>query len=303
VADDDLGPAGPDDDPGLFGPDDDLGLFGPDSVSWRLHREPILLLAGLRALYLQALHPRAVAGVVQNSAYEKDPWGRLERTGTYVATTVFGTTARARAAGRRVRAIHARLRATDLRTGEVFRLDEPALLRWVHITEVESFLTVGVRAGVQLSADEIDQYYDEQRRAAELVGLDPQTVPGTAAAVAEYYRLVRPELTLTSEGIAAARFLTSPPMPYGLWLTPLRLAYLSGAALAVGLLPPWARRLYGLAGLPTTDLSSSLSVRALRSTFALLPRRLSPGPIFRAAVDRAAARAASAGTGRTATAT
>src|SRR5262245_25992846 len=102
----------------------DLGLFGPDSVSWRLHREPILLLAGLRAVYLQALHPRAVAGVVQNSAYEKDPWGRLERTATYVATTVYGTTAQARAAGRQVRGIHARLRAVDHRTGERFRLDE-----------------------------------------------------------------------------------------------------------------------------------------------------------------------------------
>jgi len=267
--------------------DNDLGLFGPDSVSWRLHREPILLLAGLRALYLQALHPRAVAGVVQNSAYEQDPWGRLERTGTYVATTVYGTTAEALAAGRRVRAIHARLRATDLRTGEVFRLDQPDLLRWVHVTEVESFLTVGMRAGVALSPAEVDQYYDEQRRAAELVGLDPDTVPGSAAAVARYYREVRPELTLTGEGIAAAKFLTSPPMPYGLGLTPLRLVYVSGAALAVGLLPPWARRLYGLAGLPTTDLSSSLSVRALRATFALLPRQLSQGPIFRAAIDRA----------------
>ncbi len=271
----------------------DLGLFGPDSVSWRLHKEPVLLLAGLRALYLQALHPRAVAGVVQNSAYESDPWGRLERTGTYVATTVYGTTAQAQAAGRRVRAIHARLRATDLRTGEVFRLDEPDLLRWVHVTEVESFLTVAVRAGVELSGAEVDRYYDEQRFAAALVGLDPATVPGSAAQVAQYYQEVRPLLTLTAEGIAAARFLTSPPMPHGLGFTPLRLVYLSGAALAVGLLPPWARRLYGLAGLPTTDLSSSVSVRALRSAVALLPRRLSQGPIFRAAIDRAeAARAA-----------
>jgi uncharacterized protein (DUF2236 family) len=146
---------------------------------------------------------------------------------------------------------------------------------------------------VALTPDEIDRYYDEQRAAAALVGLDPQTVPGSAAAVAAYYREIRPELTLTSEGVAAARFLTSPPMPYGLGLTPLRLAYLSGAALAVGLLPPWARRLYGLAGLPSTDMSSSLSIRALRSAVALLPRRLSQGPIFKAAMERAeAARAA-----------
>ena len=74
-------------------PDDDLGLFGPDSVTWKVHAEPVLLVAGLRSLYLQALHPRAMAGVAQNSAYQSDPWGRLVRTATYVATTVYGTTA------------------------------------------------------------------------------------------------------------------------------------------------------------------------------------------------------------------
>ena len=269
----------------------DLGLFGPGSVSWRLHAEPILLLAGLRALYLQALHPRAVAGVVQNSAYQKDPWGRLERTGTYVATTVYGTAEQAREAGRRVRAIHARLRAVDRRTGETFRLDEPDLLRWVHVTEVESFLTVAVRAGVAVSPAEAYRYYSEQRAAAELVGLDPSTVPGTAADVARYYRAIRPELTLTTEGIEAARFLTNPPMPRRLRTGPLRLVYLSGATLAVALLPPWARRLYGLPGLPTTDMSAAVSVRALRTAASLLPRRLSQGPIFRAAIERAEAAA------------
>ena len=53
----------------------DVGLFGPGSVTWKLHQEPILLLGGLRSLYLQALHPRAVAGVAQNSGYRPDAWG------------------------------------------------------------------------------------------------------------------------------------------------------------------------------------------------------------------------------------
>jgi uncharacterized protein (DUF2236 family) len=56
---------------------DDLGLFGPDSVTWRLPAEPIMALAGLRSLYFQGPHPRAVAGMMQNSGYESDPWGRL----------------------------------------------------------------------------------------------------------------------------------------------------------------------------------------------------------------------------------
>src|SRR3954469_18039183 len=103
----------------------DVGLFGPGSVTWKLHREPILLLGGLRSLYLQALHPRAVAAVAQNSGYRADPWGRLLRTSEYVGTVVWGTTEDAELAASRVRRLHARLSATDPRTGERFRIDEP----------------------------------------------------------------------------------------------------------------------------------------------------------------------------------
>jgi len=146
--------------------DGDLGFFGPTSVSWRVHAEPILALAGLRALYLQALHPRAMWGVAQNSRYREDPYGRLFRTGTYVATVVYGSTAEATAAGRRLRAIHARMRAVDPRTGERYRVDAPELLRWVHVTEVESFVTTARRAGASLTGEEVDAYYTEQLVAA-----------------------------------------------------------------------------------------------------------------------------------------
>jgi len=267
----------------------DLGLFGPGSVTWKLHDEPILWLAGLRSLYLQALHPRAMAGVAQNSDFREDPWRRLIRTSNYSGAVVFGTTAQARAAGARVRALHARLRAVDPRTGEFFRIDEPDLLRWVHVSEVESFLTTAVRAGVALTPAEIDRYYAEQLQAAALVGLDPATVPDSAAAVAGYYERMRPELAITRDSADAFVFLSAPPMPYRLGLTPVRLAYTGIAALAVGLLPAWARRMYGLPGLPTTDLSAGLSVRALRALIAAVPRRFYAGPVYRAAMSRVAA--------------
>jgi uncharacterized protein (DUF2236 family) len=269
-------------------PDEDLGLFGPGTVTWRVHAEPILALAGLRSLYLQALHPRAVAGVVQNSGYKADPWGRLVRTINYVATVVFGTTAQAEAAGRRVRAVHARLTARDPRTGETFRVDEPDLLRWVHVSEVESFLDTARRAGIALTGDEIDTYYAEQRRVAALVGLDPATIPGTAAEVDDYYRDIRPQLAMTRDAAETLLFLTAPPLPWRLGLTPARLAYVGIAATAFGLLPAWARRMYGLPGLPTTELSASLTARTLRLALNALPHRVYEGPLYRAAMERAA---------------
>ncbi|WP_127498268.1 oxygenase MpaB family protein [Actinoplanes solisilvae] len=277
----------------------DVGLFGPDSVTWKLHQEPILLLGGLRSLYLQALHPRAVAGVNQNSGYRSDPWGRLMRTSDYVGTIVYGSTAEVEQAAGRLRRLHARMIATDPRTGKTFRIDEPDLLRWVHVAEVESFLTTAIRAGVGLTADEVDRYYTEQLRAAELVGLDPATVPASAAEVDAYYAAMRPGLGLTKDSAETAVFLTVPPVPdlwsnralrLGLTLGPARWAYFGVAGTAIGLLPPWARRLYGGLGLPTTDVTAGLSARGMRlllaTIFRTLPSEYRISPMRRTALAR-----------------
>jgi len=278
----------------------DIGLFGPDSVTWKLHREPILLIGGLRSLYLQALHPRAVAGVVQNSDYRSDPWGRLARTSEYVGTIIYGSAADVEAAASRVRRLHARMSAIDPRSGERFRIDEPDLLRWVHIAEVESFLNTARRAGLKLTDDEVDRYYTEQVRAAELMGLDPATIPSTAAEVAAYFEAIRPELGLTRDSVETALFLTVPPVPeswgsrpvrVGLTLGPTRWAYFGIAGTAFALLPPWARRMYGGLGLPTTDVSADLSLRGmrllLRGLIAAVPQRYKVAPMRQAALERA----------------
>jgi uncharacterized protein (DUF2236 family) len=278
----------------------DVGLFGPHSVTWKLHREPVLLIGGLRSLYLQALHPRAVAAGAQNSGDRADPWGRLMRTSEYVGTVVYGSTEQVQAAGSRIRRIHARMSATDPRTGERFRIDEPDLLRWVHVAEVESFLTTARRAGLRLTTDEIDGYYTEQLRAAELVGLDPSTVPATAAEVAAYYEDMQPDLGLTKDSAEAALFLTVPPVPdnwggrplrLGLTLGPTRWAYLGVAGTAFALLPPWARKMYGGLGWPTTDVTAGLSIRSMRlllnAIIAAVPKRYKVAPMRQAALERA----------------
>jgi uncharacterized protein (DUF2236 family) len=266
----------------------DVGLFGPSSVTWKVHAEPILGVAGLRALFLQSLHPRALAGVVQNSDFRVRPWHRLEMTVTYVATVVFGTTADAEEAGRRVRAVHGRLRGTDPRTGEQFRLDEPDLLRWVHVVEVESFLDVARRAGLRLTDAEADRYFAEQRRAAALVGLDPDSVPGSRADIAAYYDTMQPQLAVTRETVESMLFLAAPPMPFGLGWTPVRGLYAGVAALAMAMLPPWARKRYGLPGIAAADPAASLAIRMLRAGISPIPRRYLEGPIYQAAMARAA---------------
>jgi len=266
----------------------DAGLFGPGSVTWRVLQEPIVTVGGLRSLYLQALLPRAVAGVEQNSRYRKDPWGRFQRTSQYVMTVIYGTTEQAEAAGRRVRAMHARMLATDPRTGERFRVNEPELLRWVHVTEVESFMDSVLRGGLRLTPAEIDRYYAEQLRAAALVGLDPATVPDSAGAVAAYYDEMRPKLELTVDSAATGLFLTLPPLPFGLGMTPVRGAAFGVSALAIGLLPGWARKLYGLPGLAGADRLASVNARVLGRLLRSIPIEWIESPARKDAMKRLA---------------
>lgn len=267
--------------------DRDQGLFGPSSVTWRLHADPTFAVGGLRALLLQALHPQAMAAVAQSGGFEAEYWGRLNRTSEYVAITTYGTTAEAERMAARVRGIHRKLRGTDPFTGEVFRVDRPDLLLWVHCCEVDSLLSTALRGGLPLTDDEAETYVAEQVRSAQLVGLDPAEVPATRAALADYFHLVRPELRLTRDARRAFRAGVAPPMPgWVQLLTPARPAWGGLAALAIGMLPIWARRMYRLPGLGITDLAANAALRAVRSGALVLPESLRAGPVIREARAR-----------------
>jgi len=119
----------------------DEGFFGPSSVSWRIHRDASAILGAGRALLVQALEPHVMDVFLKNTDYRDDPWGRLRRTGDYFGDVIFGDTARAVAAGERVRCLHTRLECVfDVETGRLYRAGDPDLLLWVHATAVDAFL-------------------------------------------------------------------------------------------------------------------------------------------------------------------
>jgi uncharacterized protein (DUF2236 family) len=267
----------------------DDGLFGPASVTWRL-AEPVMWVAGIRALYLQALHPRVMRGTWQNTAFT-DPgqsWGRFVRTTEFVHVRTYGSLAEVERAGHRVRKIHASLRGTD-EDGTQFRLDEPELLRWVHCTEIGSYADIARRSGLPLTPGELDTFVDEQRRAAAVVGLDPETVPASMAGLAAYFAAMRPKLRVTPEARSALLRSLNPPIP-GPYL-PLKLAAPAVTGLAFATLPRWARRLYGLPATPVADLAATAALQALRRGTSGVPGRLLSLPAARAARARAVGRA------------
>lgn len=273
----------------------DLGLFGPNSVTWRIHSDPSMLVGGFRALMLQAVHPLVMAGFDDNSLFRGDPWGRLQRTAEWVTTVTFGSTQAAEQAGARLRGVHRRLATgVEPETGMPYRVDDPQLLLWVHCTEVESFLDAYRRSGGPLQRADADRYVAEMRESARLVGLDPGDVPGSEAEIAQYYRDVRPQLRVTAVARRNVLWGFAPPMPRWVALaTPARPTWAALVAVAAGMLPRWARRLYGLPALPTTDLAATVGARVVRSAVLAVPGRWRQGPAHRAALEAAAATAGS----------
>jgi hypothetical protein len=157
-----------------------------------------MVLGGFRALILQAVHPLVMAGFDDNSFFRGDPRGRLRRTGEWVSTVTYGTTAEAQQAGRRLRRLRASLApGIEPETGLCYRVDDPELLLWVHCTEVESFLTTYRRSGGRLRRGDGDRYLAEMVASAALVGIPSALVPSTEAEIADYYRRVRPQLRVT----------------------------------------------------------------------------------------------------------
>lgn len=273
--------------------DSRAGLFGPESVTWRLHSDPLLWVAGLRALYLQALHPVALHGVTSFSSFRDDPWGRLIRTGEWVGITTFAEANDARRLAARVRGLHRKVRGTHEGTGRSYRADDPDLLLWIHICLVDSVLDIVRRAGIALTDVEADTYVAEQVRIAELVGLSPELVPATVAELKLTVDSYRPVLQVDAETRDVARFVLAPPMPLTVQLaTPARPAWTTISAMALTSLPVWARELYGLPTLPLaeplTGLGLGVSLRALRLATLALPAPLREGPHLRAAKARLA---------------
>ncbi|MDX3129195.1 oxygenase MpaB family protein [Streptomyces europaeiscabiei] len=226
--------------------------FGPDRPIRTVHGDASMFIGGLSALLLQSLHPLAMAAVAGHSGYRGDPWGRLQRTSTFLAVTTYGTAEDAQRAVDHVRGIHERIRGTTAE-GVPYHAADPHLLAWVHAAETDSFLRAHERFGARpLDAAGYDAYVADTARVAAALGVcDP---PGDRRELSARLTAYRHELKASSEARAAARFLLfQPPLPLA-----VRPFYGGLAANAVALLPPWAR---GMLRLPRVPVVESLAVR------------------------------------------
>ena len=215
---------------------DDAGYFGPGSAVWEVHGAVPVIVAGIRALLMQTLHPGAMAGVHDWSRYREDPLGRLAGTVRWVLVTSFADRAGADDASAYVRSLHTRVAGTY--GGTAYSAGDPELLSWVHVVFAESFLSCHQAWGSAIPGG-ADRYVAEWARAGEL--MEVVTPPRSEAELRAQLAAFGPHLVSDERVAEAVRFIQSPP---------LRRSLLPGYRIlfggAVSTIAPEYRRMLGL---------------------------------------------------------
>ncbi|MGD7410623.1 oxygenase MpaB family protein, partial [Ralstonia pseudosolanacearum] len=263
----------------IASPPGDPGLFGPDAVCWQVHADfPSMMAGGVSALLLQALHPRALAGIWDHSSFRDDLQGRLGRTAQFVAGTTYGSRRDALALIERVKAIHSRVHgiAPD---GRPYSANDPDLLTWVHVAEMSSFLAGYLRyVDAHLSGDRQDRYFEETALVAMLLGA--RDVPTSRAAVQAYLNAMRAELVASDRTRTVVEVLMSWQAPRPSLQPAVRMFLDAG----IQLLPPWALTMLALEQ-PT--LRAAFTTAAMRTLAPTLRWALREGSVAYRARRRA----------------
>jgi uncharacterized protein (DUF2236 family) len=225
-----------------------LAYFPVDGVARIVHGDlSSMLVGGLGSLFLQMLHPHAMAGVAQHSRYQADPLGRLLQTANFIGHTTYGTAAEAHADIERVLAVHQGVRgvADD---GEPYNANDPHLLAWVHACEVSMFLAGYQRFGALTITDDLaDVYVMEMAQIARDLGAE--NPPTTVAELRATIEAFRPELRLSRDGATARDFVAngvarSAAQRMALWLL---------VNSSFTLMAPWARDTLGVSVNPVRN--------------------------------------------------
>lgn len=222
---------------------EDLGFFGPGSASWAVHGGMATMVAGIRALLMQTLHPGAMAGVHDWSRYHEDPLGRLSGTIQWLVTVTFADTTLAEHESSRVARFHDRVAGTYLDAHDVeqsYHAGDPELLSWVHVVFTDAFLACETVWGSPIPGG-ADRYVREWAKAGELIGVP--NPPRSEAELQAQLEAFRSAGVLKSDERVAetVRFIRNPPLRRS--MIPFYRIMFAGA---VASLPAEYRRMLGL---------------------------------------------------------
>lgn len=259
----------------LFAEGDDAGYFLPGSAVWAVHRGMPTLVAGIRALLMQSLHPGVLAGVHDHSRFREDALGRLARTTRWIHAVAYGSTADAQAATSSVLRIHESVRGTYVDgTGAArdYSANDPELLTWVHVTFVDSFLEAHKRWGGPIPGGP-DAYVREWAQAGRLMGINSPPLSETELKRELDAWFATGALRADQRVAETVAFIRNPPLhPF---LKPGYRVLFQGAVLS---LEPQYREMLGLrqARLGPLPLPVKLATSATLAVVRLALGRMSP---------------------------
>ncbi len=223
------------------------GFFDQTSLGWRINRESVLFLGGMRAALMQMAHPKVAQGVFDHSNFREDSLGRFARTFGAVYAVLFGTRESALAAARRVHHIHTRISGelpepvARFPRGEPYHADDPELLMWVWGTLVDSAVYAYERFFGTLSPAELETYYGERTVFTRLFGIPDRYAPPSYRAFSAWMKemVEGDELGVGTAGAEVCAALLRGPGHFRVLAPVLRF-------LAAATLPPRLRTMFGL---------------------------------------------------------
>jgi uncharacterized protein (DUF2236 family) len=192
----------------------DGGHFRPGSAAWAVHGSMSTIVAGIRALLMQTLHPGALAGVYDHSRFQDDPLGRLAGTIRWIFTVTYGSKDAARDASNWVLRLHEKVigRFVDGHGNERdYAANDPDLLHWVHIAFTDAFLSSYKAFGSRIPGGP-DAYVREWAQAGRLMGVQdpPETESQMRAALDRWYDAG--ELRYDDRVAETVAFIRNPPL-------------------------------------------------------------------------------------------
>lgn len=222
-------------------------LLEPNTAFWEITRERAILLAAPRILLLQVAHPLIAASVAEHSYVFQNPVRRLQRTLDLTMNVIFGTEASAAQALGEIETVHraatGRIQAGvgSHAAGTTYNPRNPRQALWVYATLIEGALMAYQQFIRPLDATTREQYYQQSKPFAHVMGVRPTYLPVDYAGLLQYMddAITSGEVQVGDEARAIAQFLTGQSLPLVNFVMhpPYRLT--------VGLLPTSLRAQYG----------------------------------------------------------
>ena len=253
----------------------------------QVNREIVVLLGWGRAVLLQLAHPLVAAAVSQHSDFGTGliPYlRRTHRTVLSMFSLTFGTNDEVHGTARRINAIHRRVHGRSeeatrrFPSGTPYTATDAELLRWVHVTLIDSQIRAYELFVEPLSSEEKDRYCGESANLAPLLNVPPLTLPTTHSQLTgQLQDSVRDGTSqVTNTARSLAHDLLFPP---GGVLASSAMGF--GRLVTTGLLPPPVREAYGLAWSDRKAMILDRSARMIRRARRLTPPLLRQWPASR----------------------